>query len=140
MAELVMSMKELILVLKNALSNFPESKLKQIELVERNKIKVTISLSRLLPDIPATLAFHSFNNGTMKFEVYTSYPLKLVQPFINNMNLSGLEGNIITLEQNLLAVNIKEALKQSLTWLDITDIKLRNNNWLFTLSPSFHEE
>lgn len=138
MAELSISMGEVIIVLKNMLSENTDGKLKQIELMEKNKIKLTLSLSKFIPDIPATLAFHSFNAGVMKFDVTTNYPLKLAQPFINSINLEGFEKGVISLENNLLSLNIEEVMRQSLNWLEIKDVKMRNNNFLFSLSPSIN--
>lgn len=139
MAELIMPMKEVICLLKNVLANSPDNKFKQIDLVEKNKIKVVISFSKLFPDIPAVLGFHSFNSGVMKFEISTSYPLKLIQPFINSISIDGYQSNIIYLENNILVINMRDVLKQYMNWLDVKDVKMRSNNLIFILSPSINE-
>lgn len=135
MAELTMSISEVVLVLKTTLSGASD-KLKAVELVDKNKIKLLISVSKLFPDIPVTLAYHSFNKGIMRFEVSTNYPSKVIQAIVNNINLEGLNQNTLSIDNNLLSVNIKEIMRTSIGWLDIKDVKIRNSQLTFTLTPT----
>jgi hypothetical protein len=134
MAELTMPMTEVVLVLKTTLTTASD-KIKEIALVDRNKIKIIISISKLFPDIPVTLAYHSFNRGTLKFEVATNYPMKVIQTLINNIQLEEIDSDSLTLNDNILSVNIKDILKYSINWLEIKDVRMRNNHLTFMLSP-----
>ncbi|WP_139905831.1 hypothetical protein [Clostridium thermarum] len=134
MAELTMSMSEVVVVLRTTLSGASD-KLKEVELVDKNKIKLLISVSKLFPDIPVSLAYHSFNKGIIKFEVYTNYPTKVIQAIVNNINFEGLDKSTLSLDNNLLSVNIKEIMLTSIGWLDIKDVKMRNNQLTFILTP-----
>jgi hypothetical protein len=139
MAELTMSIAEVVLVLKSTLTNASD-KLKEIELVDKNKIKIIISVSKLFPDIPVTLAYHSFNKGTLKFEVSTSYPMKVIQAIISNINLEGLDKSTLSLDNNLLSANIKDIMNYSIDWLDIKDVRMRNNQLIFILAPTSNKK
>ncbi|WP_163195150.1 hypothetical protein [Clostridium thermarum] len=134
MAELTMSIAEVVLVLRTTLSGASD-KLKEVELVDKNKIKLLISVSKLFPDIPVSLAYHSFSKGIIKFEVSTNYPTKVVQAIVNNINLEGFDKSTLSLDNNLLYVNIKEIMRTSISWLDIKDVKMRNNQLTFILTP-----
>lgn len=135
MAELTISMMEVVSVLKTTLSTVSD-KVKDIELVDKNKIKIIISVSKLFPDIPVTLAYHSFSRGTLKFEVASNYPMKVLNTIVSNINVEGLDKNALTLEDNMLHANIRDIMSSTINWLDIRDVRMRNNHLTFVLSPS----
>ena len=93
MAELTISMSEAVSLLQNTLSKNSEN-VKKVELFEKNKVRLTISISKLLPDILVILSYKSFQNGLMRFDVNSKYPSKMLQAFVNNMELEDIDEDI----------------------------------------------
>lgn len=134
MAELTMSLTEVVQVLKTTLT-VSSDKIKDISLVDKSKIRLVISVSKLFPDIPITLAYQSFSRGIMKFEVTTNYPMKVIQTLISNINLEGVDKDSLVLDDNILSANVRDIMKASIGWLEIKDVKLKNGQFTFVLSP-----
>ncbi|NLM33930.1 MAG: hypothetical protein GX206_00660 [Clostridiales bacterium] len=133
MAELTISMSEAVSLLQNTLSKNSEN-VKKVELFEKNKVRLTISISKLLPDILVILSYKSFQNGLMRFDVNSKYPSKMLQAFVNNMELEDIDEDIFYLSDNELSVNIKDLIQNYTNDIIIKDVKFNNNIFTFIVS------
>lgn len=134
MAELNISMSEAVSLLQSTLSKNSEN-IKKAELLEKNKVRLTISISKLLPDIVVILSYKYFENGLMKFDISSKYPNKMLQAFVNNIELEDVDEDIFQLTDNELSINVIDLIKAYTNDITIKDVRF--NNSLFTFIISF---
>lgn len=132
MGQLTLSMEEAVKVFKNSLMTELE-KVKEVEVFDNNKLKAVIELNKFLPPITAVLSYNSFSKGILKYNIQLNNSSKLVTSLLKNINLDLEESNILTIENDILIINIKDALDNYLAWLNIKDIKLSNNSLVINL-------
>lgn len=133
MAELTISMSEAVSILQNTLSKNSDN-IKKMELFDKNKVRLTISISKLLPDVLVTLSYKSFQDGLMKFDVNSKYPTKMLQPFVNNIDLEDIDEDVFSLSDNELSVSIKDLMKNYTKDIVIKDVKFNNNIFTFVIT------
>lgn len=133
MAELTISMPEAVSILQTTLSENADN-VKRVELFDKNKVRLTISVSKLLPDILVILSYKSFQKGLMKFDVNSKYPLKMLQAFVNNIELEDIDEDIFYLSDDGLSVNIKDLIKHYTRDINIKEVKFNNNIFTFVIS------
>ncbi|NLZ49877.1 MAG: hypothetical protein GX895_14060 [Clostridiales bacterium] len=133
MAELTISMSEAVSILQSTLSKNSDN-IKKVELFDKNKIRLTVSISKLLPDVLVTLSYKTFEKGLMKFDVSSKYPSKMLQPFVNNLDLEDIDDDIFSLSDNELSVNIKDLMKHYAKDFEVNDVKFNNNVFTFVVS------
>ena len=87
---------------------------------EQNKIKVVLSINKIMPSVTVTLEFMSFDNGFLILQVDAGMFLNLLLPFVSKLPV--VQKGLITLSGKYIRIAANELIKEKVNDVEIISV------------------
>jgi hypothetical protein len=111
---------------------YNRDRIKSIKLVNGNQAEITVSVGKFFPDMKVVVAFNSFKEEKLYFNIITKGGVKILMGLMNELGGKTLN-DYIRLEKDIVQIEVNKVVSNNLKDVKIRDITMSGEQMYITI-------